>query len=335
MSTTPKRVLKFDSLSTALTATTQKANLAESAAIEAASAAGVDSAYISFDKGVLPDTSITPDPGVIGAYFTNDNVFQRVEWNGSEWQNVGIPIPTKEYVDNLINEISDPPDYTQPSAVMNNFSPSTIEQGDAINQVFELTYNNDLQTGGGNATEFRFKVDGNLEATLTEIPATYTFISNPVSNVQIIGEIDYEDGVILNNSVTGQPDERGRILAGTVTITRTLNVRQLIFFGSVASTPVTSADARVLNSVFDNETSVDLVTGTTNRRFVCLVPSSMTISNVNDVGNLNLDITSDYQLTNSNFTINNPTGSPMTYKLYVFEADNPYNPSTTHKITFS
>lgn len=100
MSTTPKRVLKFDSLSTALTATTQKADAAESAAIEALLAAGVDSAYISFDKGVLPDTSIvTPDPNIIGAYFTNDNLFQKVEWDGSAWQDVGKPIPAKEYVD--------------------------------------------------------------------------------------------------------------------------------------------------------------------------------------------------------------------------------------------
>lgn len=93
-----RRVIKYSSmqavLDSAAAATTdaeQRALEAEAAAIEALNSAGVDTNYISYETGVLPD-STGAEEGTVGAFFTSDSLWQKVEWDGAAWQNIGQPI---------------------------------------------------------------------------------------------------------------------------------------------------------------------------------------------------------------------------------------------------
>jgi hypothetical protein len=104
-----KRVIKFESLENALVATNQagqfatgegnfarqQGEFAQEAATDALSSAGVDPNFISYDVGVLPDSSGAVE-GTIGAYFTDSGLWQKLEWDGSEWQDIGEPIVTRK-----------------------------------------------------------------------------------------------------------------------------------------------------------------------------------------------------------------------------------------------
>jgi peptidoglycan/xylan/chitin deacetylase (PgdA/CDA1 family) len=70
-----------------------------SAASQALASAGVDPDFISYEVGVLP-SSTSATEGTIGAYYTSENVFQRIEWDGDDWVEIGEAIATKQYVDN-------------------------------------------------------------------------------------------------------------------------------------------------------------------------------------------------------------------------------------------
>lgn len=63
------------------------------ATAQALAVVGVDLDFISYQKEVKPaDAS---DVGTKGAYFT-DGSFQMLEWDGAEWQGLGVPIDTIE-----------------------------------------------------------------------------------------------------------------------------------------------------------------------------------------------------------------------------------------------
>lgn len=52
---------------------------------------GVIPNFISYDVGVLPDSDGAV-VGTIGAYFTDSGLWQKLEWDGSEWQEIGEPL---------------------------------------------------------------------------------------------------------------------------------------------------------------------------------------------------------------------------------------------------
>ena len=62
------------------------------------STAGVDADYISYTVGEYPNSSGASE-GTIGAYFKEGGFFQKIEWDGSEWQDIGESIAAKRYVD--------------------------------------------------------------------------------------------------------------------------------------------------------------------------------------------------------------------------------------------
>ena len=78
----------------------QKLALIQQAIAENLALIGVNPDYISFTVGVKPDSTGAVD-GEIGAYYTNDFLVQKIEWNSgtSEWVDVGEPVITKEYYD--------------------------------------------------------------------------------------------------------------------------------------------------------------------------------------------------------------------------------------------
>lgn len=114
-----RKVIKFDSLANAVATTeqardnaisatgeaetaTNNANTATSQAVEAATqalgTAGVDPDFISYEVGVLPD-STGAVVGTIGAYYTDAGTLQRLEWSGTEWLDKGEAVLTRNFAE--------------------------------------------------------------------------------------------------------------------------------------------------------------------------------------------------------------------------------------------
>src|SRR5690625_3279257 len=69
------------------------------------STAGVDADYISYTVGSEPPAATTT--GTIGAYFKEEGLFQKVEGDGSEWQEIGEVIVGRKYVDDKALSLTD------------------------------------------------------------------------------------------------------------------------------------------------------------------------------------------------------------------------------------
>jgi hypothetical protein len=76
--------------------------VSQAAALDALSSMGVEPQFFSNQVGVLPSSSGAVI-GTFGAYFTSAFVVQKVEWNGSTWVNIGLPVATIDSikVDNI------------------------------------------------------------------------------------------------------------------------------------------------------------------------------------------------------------------------------------------
>lgn len=95
---------------------------------------------------------------------------------------------------------------------------------------------------------------------------------------------------------------------------KTVSFLNLIFYGSTASSVLTSTSARDLTSKLftDGSNPFDLETGSTHRRFTVALPSPSEITLVNDVDALNSDITDVYSTVQSGFD----------EKVYTYATDN-------------
>lgn len=87
-----------------------------------------------------------------------------------------------------------------------------------------------------------------------------------------------------------------------------------------------------MDSQFESEKTIELKTGTSKKRFVVAVPDDYEIDTAIDKGNLDADITSEYVLEDSSFTVKDKGGHEHDYKLYVMEVDTPYESNVTHEI---
>jgi hypothetical protein len=74
-----------------------------------------------------------------------------------------------------------------------------------------------------------------------------------------------------------------------------------------------------------------LVTGTTQIRFIVLLPPGITITSVIDQTNAGTDVTANYIL--SPITINDIGGTPRSYNMYQYTNAIPYTTSANHFIT--
>lgn len=54
----------------------------------------VEDDFVSYSEGELPD-STGAVAGTIGAYLTNEGAFQKIIWNGNEWEDISDPIATQ------------------------------------------------------------------------------------------------------------------------------------------------------------------------------------------------------------------------------------------------
>jgi len=108
------------------------------------------------------------------------------------------------------------------------------------------------------------------------------------------------------------------------------------FWGATATSPTTSANVRALpsNAFQTAGNTFDLTTGTSLTRFSVCLPPSVTITSVIDVGNLNLNITSQYVLIGT-ISVLDAGGTSRLYNKYEMVIASPYTTSTTHRITTS
>src|SRR5690625_3881224 len=99
------KLIKYDSLASTLSelidqrqATEQATDQTLAALADALATTDVDGDYISYTVGSEPDSSGATS-GTIGAYFKEEGLFQKVEWDGNEWQEIGEPVVARKYVD--------------------------------------------------------------------------------------------------------------------------------------------------------------------------------------------------------------------------------------------
>ncbi len=231
-------------------------------------------------------------------------------------------------VEAIIDLVTEAPTYIAPTASITNVS-QTVEKGADLSLAINTTF---TQNDAGALDAISLKQDGvEIGTNATEL----VNLSDIQANIQFQSDVSYLQGPVKNNNL-GNPDPTGRIEAGTVSSSiRTITARLKIFYGSVSAIPTTSAQARALASVFENDNSISINTGTVNTNFVVALPSGITITQVIDTVNANNDITEEYELVDGDFTINDAGGNPVSYDLYAMTIAIPYSPSTIHQITLS
>jgi hypothetical protein len=104
----------------------------------------------------------------------------------------------------------------------------------------------------------------------------------------------------------------------------TVTFKYFIFYGGSTFTPTVSSQVRSLgNKMFVDETNpFNLVTGITNTKFTVAMPSTLSITLVEDLDAFNLNITTDY--INNPFSIGDAGGNSVSYKVYTKSQSVPY-----------
>ena len=107
----------------------------------------------------------------------------------------------------------------------------------------------------------------------------------------------------------------------------------VIFFGSSATEPTTSADIRALSGkIFTNGTNPFILnTGTVHKIFTIAMPASKSIDQVDDLTALGIEITNSYVL--STLNVADDAGTLSSYNVYKLINSIPYSVNHSHQIT--
>lgn len=190
-----------------------------------------------------------------------------------------------------------------------------------------------VQEDAGQATAYRLYKNG---VVISNEKVTIFSESNLQEDLVFYGEVDYDQGPIKNNNI-GQPDTDGRIDSGTLTTdSQAISVvsTQKIYFGSVSTIPTTESQYKALpQNIISTVSTADLITGTTNTKFVISVPQGVSIGEV-------LDLDTNYRMEDEflalpEVTITDSSGNAVVHNNYAMQNGIPYNPSTTFRITFT
>jgi hypothetical protein len=136
---------------------------------------------------------------------------------------------------------------------------------------------------------------------------------------------------------------------GTTTdsATQTVYFDYMIFFGATTNVPTTSADIRGLSSgiiagnpaVFGSGgggTSISNpftgLVGGANNKFIVALPDSVTPTTIVDSATF-ADVSPSFILSATLTAVNDRSGSPKNYNVYIMDNTNPYNDSRTHTVT--
>ena len=112
-----------------------------------------------------------------------------------------------------------------------------------------------------------------------------------------------------------------------------ISFSNVIFFGSSAAQPTTSADIRALSGkIFTNGANPFILdTGTVHKIFTVAMPASKSIDQVDDLTALGIEITNSYVL--STLNVADDAGTLSSYNVYKLINSIPYSVNHSHQIT--
>jgi hypothetical protein len=226
---------------------------------------------------------------------------------------------------------SSPAVYTGPSLSLSaNNAPSVVEVGTSISITFAIGYT--ANDAGAETSRTMHKNGAVFNATGGAYTDTIVASTSPIS---YYATVNYAQGGINNDSLGG-PDASGRIPAGLID-SGTLNYQGFykIWYDAVSAAPASSAAARALSNVrFTTDgNNFTLNTGSSQTKFVLLLPPGKSLASVIDQDALNLDITAQY--TASTISVNNAAGVAISYTLYTMSQSIPYSSNHRHNITIA
>ena len=226
-------------------------------------------------------------------------------------------------IENNLNILVPPPTYILPQATLTNFSElnQIYEVGANINQIISLGF---VQNDAGSPQLYRLERNNFFIGQQT-FPFNYN-----VNEIVVQGTTTYRNTVtyvagLIKNNILGVPDNRGQILAGTVSIERSYTGRYRQFFGSVSAIPT---NLRTLTgNNFDNTNSFTFYAHQVNN--ILAIPATKSLQSA--VTQNNETVTENFLL--SSTTVNNANGVPVSYKRYVQTTDVPFNVNITFTLT--
>lgn len=224
-----------------------------------------------------------------------------------------------------------PATYNGPTLSISSSPAGTFEVGEILNISIDSNFN---QNDAGAINGISVKRD-NVQIGASD-PYTDSGVQMTKTAKSYSATASYAQGPVKNDSL-GEPYPAGRIAAGSVNSNTISYVGfYKIFYGAVSAIPADGTAARSLpQSRFENAGNVfNLDTGSTNKDFVVVLPPGKSITGVVDLDALNLVITSEYVLVDSNFIGKDAAGNNIAgCKKYVKSQSVPYSSNHRHQIT--
>ncbi len=237
---------------------------------------------------------------------------------------------------------------------------STAEVGTNTTQSFTATLNkgsiyngDDTYAGGvvGDINQLRVKDPDNvINFTSTNPPSNSVSVTMPIFVIgqgnntwevdidNYVGTTIYKDNKSGTDPVAEIEAAKNDTTRDTVSFTRVGVYRRFHYIGTENGSPNDSSSIRSLTSAYLSTSNtgswtVAIGAGSGSAEFSFYIPQGKAIS-VIDLGNLNLDITADFQTTN--LQVNDANGDPVNYTKYTrFAGTLGYTNPTTFEITIS
>ncbi|PZW41624.1 hypothetical protein LX95_01305 [Mesonia algae] len=216
----------------------------------------------------------------------------------------------------------EPAEYEAPTASITNVS-QDVENGTTIEEInLQVNFN---QNDAGAATGYEIIQDENVIANAAGF--TVDSLVVPLGNVEFKALVNYAQGPVKQNNL-GEDDPTGQIQAGSIfSQTRIITGTQRSFFGSVASTPTNSAQARALTKIKSSVNSFSFLASEVNNSII--VPQGTTLASV--VSSNNETLTG--QFTSQAITVNDAAGNPQNYTVFNLQTAQPL--AATLNVTLS
>lgn len=224
-------------------------------------------------------------------------------------------------LENGLNILVPAPTYNAPIATLTNFTIPVYEVGATATQTITLGF---TQNDAGSATTYRLERNGFFLGQ-----QTFGFSYN-VNEIVVQGTTNYQNTVTYvdgptKNNLLGLPDNRGRILAGNTSTTRSYVGRFRQFFASVADVPT---NLRTLTgNNFDDINTFSFYAHQVNN--VLAIPATKSLQSA--ITQNNETVTGNFAL--SGVFVNNANGVPVSYKRYVQTTNVPFNVNITFTLS--
>lgn len=206
------------------------------------------------------------------------------------------------------------------------------EVGQSLNITLNSIFN---QNDGGSPSNFQLRKNSVLLSTSTLYVDNNVIIQN--SPIVYSASFNYSAGNLSKTDELGNVYPNN-IAAGQATDIKSFMGYYKIFYGATNSIPLDGVVARTLpQNQFENDGNVfNLNTGNTNKIFVIVLPPGKNLVSVEDLDALGLNITSEYELINSNFVGKDANNENISgCKLYAKVSGIPYTTNHRHRITLN